>query len=305
MILLLTAQVSTRGNPTLIIIIPLLLGVFLFYQGFRSFREYRILADTPIMPIRSIAMGLTHTRGNPTGDNPLTAPLTGASCFYYWVKVEVYAQRGKHNGWNPLLNEMDRRPFYLADGASRVLVDPLMAEFDVLPTFTHETGPKADSNHYVEPSLGVTGPPEQDLSNYLMDRYSRVHAEKGSTNASTVGAVATSPGAGYKLAFPGISIGGGTAIDFSSHRYRFSEECLLADRDCIVLGKCLENPHPQGDDDRNLITRGGNETSFLISSMSEQKTERDLKKKAVILILVGSLIIILAAAIAISNANLL
>jgi hypothetical protein len=304
MILLLTAHVSTRGNPTFFIIILLLLGFFLFYQGFRSYREFRIMEDTPIIPIRSIAMGLSHVRGKPTCDDHLISPLTGLPCFYYWVKVEKYAQSGKHKGWVPVSNEMDRHPFYLDDGNSQILVNPLMAEFEVLPTFSHEIGPSSSRNRFVEPSLGVEGPSEQDLRTYLTERISRSTTQNG-TGSIPAPSAANSSGADYKLSFPGIYIGSKLSIDFGAQRYRFSEQCLLAGRDCIVMGTCVENPRPQDEHDRNLITRGSNEATFLISSMTEEKTEKYLRKNALIQILVGALFIIIAVAIALNNSGLL
>jgi hypothetical protein len=293
MMLMLAAHASSGGNSPIGVILLFAVGVLLFFLGFRLYREYRILADTPIMPIRSIAMGLTHARGKATGDDRLTSPLTGAPCFYYWVRVEKFKQ-GKHGGWIPVSNEMERRPFYLDDGSSKVLVNARYAEFDVIQTFGYEVGPKLESKRFVEPSLGVAGPSEQDLRTYLAGA-----SDRASGAAKTLSS-------GHKLAVPGISTGdGGLSLDFGEHRYRFTEECLLADRDCIVLGTCVENPSPKDDHDRNLVTRGENEETFLISSRTEQKTEKALRKKALILILAGSLFIIMAAVFALSNAGLL
>ena len=304
MTLMLAVLVRSGGNSPLGILLFFALGGFLFFLGFRSYRRYRILADTPIMPIRSIAMGLTHARGKATGRDRLTGPLTGVPCFYYWVKVEKYTQ-GKHGGWAPVSNEMDRRPFYLDDGAAKVLVNALYAEFNVLQTFCYEIGPKLGSKRFVEPSLGVAGPSEQDLRTYLTDRAARAGAQRETANVDGPGTAARTASVGYQLAVPGISRAGGLSLDFGAHRYRFPEECLLSDRDCTVMGTCVENPRPQDDQDRNLITRGENEKTFLISSMTEQKTEKDLRKQALILILVGSLFIIVAAIFALGNAGLM
>jgi hypothetical protein len=300
MTLLLAALARPGGNSPVGILILFALGAALFFLGFWSYRRFRLLADTPFMPVRSIAMGLTHARGKATGDDR----LTGAPCFYYWVTVEKFKQ-GKHGGWTPVSNEMDRRPFYLDDGTAKVLVNPQMAEFEVPPIFRQEIGSNPATNRFVEPSLGVAGPSEQDLRNYLTDRFGRAHASAPTANMPVAPAAAKAPNEGYRLAFPGISIGGGQSIDFGAHRYRFTEECLLADRDCTVMGTCVENPRPQDDHDRNFITRGENEGTFLISSNSEQKIEKGLRKQALILILVGSAFIILAAVFALSNAGLL
>ena len=44
-------------------------GLYLFFKGFRIFRKYRVLADTPEMPIRSIPMGLVEVHGK-AGEPP-------------------------------------------------------------------------------------------------------------------------------------------------------------------------------------------------------------------------------------------
>ncbi len=33
-------------------------GLYSFFKGFRIYREYRVVEDTPEIPIRSMAMGL-------------------------------------------------------------------------------------------------------------------------------------------------------------------------------------------------------------------------------------------------------
>ncbi|MGD1104205.1 MAG: hypothetical protein ABSA59_19320 [Terriglobia bacterium] len=306
MTLMLAVLVRSEGSPTLGIILCFAAGAFLFYQGFRSYREYRILADTPIMPIRSIAMGLTHARGKATGDDRLTSSLTGASCFYYSVKVEKWVHRGKHSGWDTVSSEMEHRPFYLDDGMAKVAVNPQRAEFDLPPTFCSELGPTSGSNRFVEPSLGVAGPSDQDLRAYLTDRSAHARPAQEAANVPGGSAAAKGMSLGHKLEVVGLSIGGGgLSIDFGAHRYRLTEECLLTERDCIVLGTCVENPSPKDDGDRNLITRGENEKTLLISSKTEQITEKDLRKKALILILTGSFFMIVAALIALHTAKLL
>lgn len=38
-------------------------GIYTFLKGFREFRQYRLVADTPENHIRSIPMGLVKVRG--------------------------------------------------------------------------------------------------------------------------------------------------------------------------------------------------------------------------------------------------
>ena len=140
---------------------------------------------------------------------------------------------------------------------------------------------------------------------YLTVATDRARAKLAASNLPGSSIAAKALSIGQMVQAAGNSMGGGLGIDLGAHRYRLSEECLLADRDCIVMGTCVENPRPQDDHDRNLITRGENEKTFLISSLTEQKTEKDLRSKALILILVGSLFMIVAAFFVLSFAELL
>ena len=45
-------------------------GLYSFFKGFRVFREYRVLEDTPLIPLRSVAMGLVHVHGRATARRP-------------------------------------------------------------------------------------------------------------------------------------------------------------------------------------------------------------------------------------------
>jgi E3 Ubiquitin ligase len=63
-------------------------------------------------------------------------------------------------------------------------------------------------------------------------------------------------------------------------KYLFSESCLPADRECLVLGNCSENPDSKDAGNRILITKGRKEQPFLISSKLDQQEEKSLRKKA-------------------------
>lgn len=51
-------------------------GLAIFFNGFRIYREYRLLADTPEIPIRSIPMGLVHICGKARGVEPVPSPIS-------------------------------------------------------------------------------------------------------------------------------------------------------------------------------------------------------------------------------------
>ena len=65
-------------------------GIYTFFKGFREFRKYRLLADTPEIPIRSIPMGLVQIRGQACGQETLLSPVTHTSCYFSKVVVEEW-----------------------------------------------------------------------------------------------------------------------------------------------------------------------------------------------------------------------
>ena len=148
--------------------IAFLIGALLFIFGFKTYREYRVLAETPETPVRSIPMGLVRVRGTATGDDRLTSPLTGVPCFYYQVRLEKWVKKENESGkWEKVGTETGERPFYLDDGTGKVLVTPHGAQFEVRRTFHGEIGMESVHSRHVDPSLGVPGPTEQDLAAYV------------------------------------------------------------------------------------------------------------------------------------------
>ncbi|HLY62337.1 MAG TPA: GIDE domain-containing protein [Terriglobia bacterium] len=292
------AITNWSGSPPFaIFVIVFLIGIILFFVGFRTYREYRLLEDTPIAPVRSIPMGLVHVRGKATGGDRLTSPLTGVPCYYYRVQVEKYVKKEKSSEWETVRTDSEERNFLLDDGTAKVLVNPHQAEYDVLRTFQAESGGVVDLTRFVEPSLGVPGPSDQDLRAYLNDN-SKAIAALNSLNVPGAQAAGKVLGMTQKLGSMGISLsGGGVNLSFGdTQRYRFTEHCLLAERDCNVLGTCAENPAPKDEHDRNVIMKGQNEKTFLVTNKSEGQIEKSLGRKAFLMIFLGAVLMIGAVA---------
>ena len=57
-------MMPSKGNIDVWLVMGFGLGVVLFFRGLRVFRKSLIVADTPIIPIRSVAMGLTQVHGH-------------------------------------------------------------------------------------------------------------------------------------------------------------------------------------------------------------------------------------------------
>lgn len=87
-------------------------------------------------------------------------------------------------------------------------------------------------------------------------------------------------------------------------RYRFTETCLIAERDHIVLGACLENPTPRDEHDRNLIAESNTVSDFLITFRTEKLAAKRLRLIAFALVMGGGALMIAAVAWALGELGL-
>lgn len=122
-----------RGNsdPTGALLLGMGGGVLLFYRGFRRFREYKVVADTPRIPIRSMPMGLVQIRGRAQSEQLVQSPLTHTPCCFYKVVVERWKTEEHSGSWQHHFTDRDGIKFYLQDDTGRVLVDSYSAEYEL------------------------------------------------------------------------------------------------------------------------------------------------------------------------------
>ncbi len=108
-------------------------GLYIFFKGFRQFRNYLLIADTPSIPIRSVAMGFAQIHGKAQGQKTVSSPVTHTPCFAYKVVIERWESRSGHQGseWKHHRTDVDGVDFYLADDTGKVLVDARGAELDL------------------------------------------------------------------------------------------------------------------------------------------------------------------------------
>jgi hypothetical protein len=270
-------------------------GLLLFYGGFQNYRKFRLLEDTPMVPIRSIPMGLVHVRGKAAGDERVVSPITRVPCFYFKVLVDQHSRDHKGGDrWSMRLRHVEKVNFYIEDATGKALVDSHQAQLDLPETFIAETGPQASKARTLDPSLGVAGgPSDAELLDYLVQTNAKVHAELATQHKSKFQALADMD---HSVTFLPAE-GSAETRELSAERLRFKESCILPDREYNVLGTCAENPNPKDEHDRNMILKGQNEPTFLISSRSEQGLEKQTRKGAFLLILIGGAMMIWAAAI--------
>jgi hypothetical protein len=107
-------------------------GIYCFFKGFKDYRNYRLMADTPLLPIRSLAMGRVEIYGTALGDNPFFSPVSSTKCLWYKVDIEkrVRDSKGKES-WSHCATDIKGNPFYIDDTTAKVLVDPHGAESDL------------------------------------------------------------------------------------------------------------------------------------------------------------------------------
>ena len=138
MISLLAFFRSSPGDGSVIAVIGALAGVYLFYRGFRLLQRKRLILNTPASKIRSASMGLVEINGLAVGPHTLTAPITGAVCYYFRTVAWQWQRRGKNSEWVKVADESLHVPFFLDDNTGRILVDPQGAEMDIHRDFHDE-----------------------------------------------------------------------------------------------------------------------------------------------------------------------
>jgi hypothetical protein len=269
---------SHGGDADIVLVVGFGAGLVFFVKGFRIYREYRVLVDTPEIPIRSIPMGLVEIHGKARIEQTVTSPVTRTPCCFYKVDIERWVRDKNGGHWSHAATDADGAKFYLEDGTGKVLVDAHGAEYDLIRTARVETGSSLGR------SLGrLWGKNDPALAAGSM-------ASGADLLAYAESSVKTR-GSSFSLATGGLSLslGGRMSLGLgSSGRYRLSEYLILPDHWYDLTGTCAENPAPQDEHDRNLITKGTNEPTFLISWRGEKEIEGTLRKRAALHIFGGA-----------------
>ena len=250
-ILALAFAASSGHSSPLFPLALIVVGVILFFVGFSKYREYRLLADTPQIPIRSVSMGLSHVAGTTTGGQPLISPLTQVPCYYYEVKVEKKVKKDDRESWEETHRERAEVPFYLQDETGFVLVNPERAEYNLPQSFSGELRPPAllsfgHAPRKVDESLGVAPPTDDHLRAYLNGQFSQARTALQGSNIPGATVMDKGLAIAQKMQMLGVSIGsGGISMDFGNHPYRFTEYCLVACSSHPCAGHLYGEPQPR------------------------------------------------------------
>src|SRR2546426_5721322 len=98
-------------------------GLYWFFDGFRVYREYRVLVDMPESRIRSLAMGLVEIHGTASGGKTLTSPLSHTPCFLYKVEIERWETDHGRGRWSHYWTDTRAGKFYIAETTCLVYAD--------------------------------------------------------------------------------------------------------------------------------------------------------------------------------------
>jgi len=150
-----------------------------FLRGFRSYRQYRLLADMPEIRIGAIPMGLVQIHGKAHGAPSLTSPVTKNPCFLYKVLIEEYTPARRSR----FVPDVRVGKFSLVDATGEVLVDPNGAELDLIENSVREIGGSRTENS-VEPGARAS-----ELESYCEEFMHRF----------PLGRMSTSPWVKYRL----------------------------------------------------------------------------------------------------------
>ena len=357
-------------------------GIWIFFKGFREFRKYRVLADTPEIPIRSIPMGLVEIHGQAMkSDELLTSPVTRTDSCLYKIEIERWKHNEKGSGghWTHHRTDVQGTKFYLQDATGKVLVDPHDAELDLPQRAQREAGSESGragdadllryvthadvhlASGFVERGLEFldprSNPGQEETRQKLLEAFRhtpgspdfqqriitlmapkmRQHIQemppqsdpqKEQARLAALEAFQHPPGspefvAGMQraasfappeerrqfLAATGALNPTEPAplmnLSAASGRYRFTEYCIVPGQSYDVTGTASENPNPQDEHDRNLITKGQNEPTFLISAKSEKEIEATVRNRALKMIFGGAALALVCLAIILGKLGLL
>ena len=223
-------------------------GLVVFFPGLGLYRKKLLVGDTKIIPIRSLAMGVAQVQGIAGGPDAFPSPVSSTPC--YGFKVEIQRE-GRNGQWSHARTDQNGIRFCLEDASGRVTVDPCGAEFD-MPQHCRRQVPPSMMGSML--GMGSTFDKEPEIP---------------PVGADSAWDLVPEPRSDEDLM---LYDGAGA---FGNPSFRFTEYSILPGHEYDIRGPAVRIPGPKVND-RNLITKGQNEHTDLISSKAERQLERRL-----------------------------
>jgi hypothetical protein len=306
-------------------VIGFLAGIYWFFSGFILYWKFRLISDTSLTSIRGVAIGLVQIHGKARGEKIMTAPVSHQHCFLYKVDIDRWtANRGGSGRWVHCMTDTAGINFYLEDDTGRILIDPQDAEVDLREICKSEVsknehlllgqGWKTQGQPPSGPGLPV---PQTELRSYLRQ------VESGVDTGLSRGK--DSPGKGFsksnrkeprrgllfmpsrKLDVTILTKQNALSLDYSHSPgdYRLTEYCIVPEETYDVTGTCSLNPNCNEGPDRQIVAKGDNAPTFLISDKSNNDLKLTLSARARFHILGGGLLAVGSAAALLETLGLL
>jgi len=126
----------TPGDVLGVGALSLIIGLSLFFNGFRIMKKKRLIENTPTSKTRSVAMGRAEIHGTIVPFQEITmSPFSATPCVYFRYSLERQHEwrdkNGKvHQRWDNIDSGRWSVPFYVQDDSGKILVDPKRAQVD-------------------------------------------------------------------------------------------------------------------------------------------------------------------------------
>ena len=199
--------------------------------------------------------------------------------------------------------------FYLEDATGRVRVDPRQAELDLRPQGeTVRDSYVEGGNPYINSVAAGTAMPRFIKAKFPGaegDSFSQARPSEEERRASQFrleGQLARS--AQGKTSADGLSFFERLKQGGIGGRFRLTEYCIVPGLAYHISGTCAENPCPRDEHARNMILKGKNEPTFVISYRTEKATERDSRDRALKMIFGGAAVSIFSLALILGKLRL-
>lgn len=118
------------SQPSFWAVLGIVLGPYVFFQGFRLLQLKRRISGVPRSTIRSAALGPVEVSGTVVGPYTLIAPLSEGECFYYRLKIQSNPRHDLANKIHELC-----APLFLDDGTGLMMIYPFGAELKFPATY--------------------------------------------------------------------------------------------------------------------------------------------------------------------------
>ena len=128
----------TLGANFLLAITGVVLGIDLFFRGFRLLTRKRLIEGIPRSNIRGAPIGQVEVCGKILGPYTLISPLTATECYMYAAYL-LDAEQGDGRPAGKAIEQL-AVPLYVEDETGRLLVDPRGAELQVEGSIVESSG---------------------------------------------------------------------------------------------------------------------------------------------------------------------